>query len=123
MFADTSCPAENANTRRRVMKFLTSSGGFADDRSDLGLTVSDTATVRLLVDSTDTAACRWFAEQVTLPAEPALTWAFYQVRGFYFVVTAKVPVDSSTSRDFRSPEYTPFAIFDSTFALRKTIGM
>ncbi|MGH7671602.1 MAG: hypothetical protein ACREMC_01790 [Gemmatimonadales bacterium] len=53
----TICLPDNPDTRRAVVKFLISSA-FANDRTDLGLSVADTATLRVLIDSTD-ACSSW----------------------------------------------------------------
>jgi len=105
----TMCPPDNPDTRRAVLRFLTKPT-FADDRSQLGLTVADTAGVRVLVDSTDRATCRWFREQVTIPTDRPRDAAYYHAGGFYFV--------SNVPRCTLCTAWGGLAVFDTTFALK-----
>ena len=96
------------------MKFL-KSPGFAADRTDLGLTVADTASLRVLVDATDSAACQWFLQQVAVPSDRPQDWAYYRAGAFYFV--PMVPRCDPCLR------HGSLAIFDTTFTVKKTLGI
>jgi len=115
LLADTTiCPPDGPDTRRAVVKFLASSA-FAEDRTELGLTIADTANVRVLADSTDATTCQWFRQEVTLPADRPRDWAYYEAGGFYFV--PMVPRCDLCLR------HGALAIFDSTRTIRKTLGI
>jgi len=110
LVADTAlCLPDNPDTRRSVLKFFTSSS-FADDRARLGIKVGDTTTLRVLIDSTDRATCRWFRQQVTIPTDRPRDAAYYQARGFYFV--------SNVPRCTLCTAWGGLAVFDTTFALK-----
>ena len=108
------CLPDGPVTRGAVMKFLTSSS-FTDDRARLGLTVADTASLRVLVDSTDAAACQWFRQQVSIPADRPRDAAYYKAVGSYFV--------SNMPRCTPCTRWGALAVFDTTFALKGAFGM
>src|SRR2546422_2690044 len=108
------CLPDGPVTRGAVMKFLTSSS-VADDRTQLGIKAADTASLRVLVNSTDRAACRWFREQVTIPADPPRDAAYYKAGGYFFV--SHVPRCTPCTR------WGGLAVFDTTFALKGAFGI
>ena len=110
--ADSSCPADNPDARKAVIKFLSGSG-YAGDRTDLGLSIDDTASVQVLVDTTDAAACGWFKRQV-IP-DSSRSWAYYKGHGYYFI--PMVPRCTLCLR------HGSLAIFDGSFTLKKTLGV
>jgi|SRR5882724_9877459 len=115
VLADSAiCPPDSSVTRGAVLKFLTSPG-FADDRTQLGITVADTANLRVLVDSTDVAACQWFRQQITVPTDRPRTSAYYRVGGFFFI--------PSVPRCAPCLWHGGLAVFDTTFTLKKALGI
>ncbi len=112
--ASMTCPADTPRARSAVIKFL-KSPGFAADRTDLGLTVADTANLRVLVASTDSAACQRFLQQVTVPPDRPQDWAYYRAGAFYFV-----PIVPRCDPCLR---HGSLAVFDTTFMVKKTLGI
>jgi len=110
----TVCPLDRPDARRVVADFFTKT---PNDRTDLGIALADTANVRVLTDSTDAAACQWFRAEITLSAEPPRDWVFYKVGAFYFISIVHAPQCNLCLR------HDGLAIFDSTFTLRKALGM
>ena len=109
-----ACPTDDPRARRVVNRFLTHPG-LAPFRNEVGVTAVDTASVRVLTDSTDLAVCQKFVGEITLPADRPRDWAFYEAHGFYLVAT--VTAGGPTLRS------SPLIIYDSTLALRKVLGM
>jgi hypothetical protein len=59
--------------------------------------------------------CQRFLDEITLPAEPARDWTFYEAGGFYFIATA--------NRADLTLRTAPLIVYDSTFTVRKVLGM
>lgn len=93
--AQTSiCPLDDARSRANVDRFMTSSA-FAAERQRLGIDGLSPATVRVLSDSTDGAACRALNEAITLGARPYPRLKMYYTVGSYYLVATitVVPAD------------------------------
>lgn len=108
------CPSDKPEPRRALVKFVTSPG-LAGFRAEVGLTVSDTAAIRTLVDSTDSVACQHLASEIVLDTLVPREWSFYKLGDLYFVATA----DTSS----HLLETDPLIVFSGSLAFIKVIGM
>lgn len=114
MLATQACPSDRPGPRRVLTKFVTAPA-LASFRSEVGLTVTDTTAIRLLVDSADSSTCHHFSAEVVLDTLVPREWAFYELGGLYFVAT------SGTSSTIL--EIDPLIVYSNSLVMLKVLGM
>ena len=104
------CPPDTPRLRGIVSRFLTHPR-LTMPRARVHITTADTATLRVLVDSTDAVMCQRIVDGLELTDVPPVDWAFYHAGGVYFVPTARTDTSGITTR------WHPFVILDSSMVI------
>lgn len=81
----------------------------------MGISVADTANLRVLVDSTDASVCRRLRREVTIPTDRPRDAAYYKAGGFFFV--------SNVPRCRLCTAWGGLLVIDSTFVPRGAFGI
>lgn len=108
------CPPDNPDARRVVNKFL-KAPELASFRSEVGIGMVDTSTVRVLADSTDSATCQRLDTDVVLPSSPPRRHAYYEAGGFFFIAMSR--------GQGLGTSFAPFIVLDSALTVRLSLGM
>ena len=104
-----ACPADAPRARAILGRLLTHAA-WDSARTEIGLANVDTATIRVLSDSTDLARCTWYGQNIELPQNAPRSAVYYEAGGRFFVVSY------ITSR---YTGYSPTLVLDSANVLLK----
>ncbi len=107
------CPPDQPRARRMLERYLTAPAatGLRQEHGTEGISPSD---VHLLVDSSDSAACRTLISGIGLPNDTPRAMTIYSARGRYFV--AAINQGTVVTQN-------PFMVFDANFSLLGVAGM
>jgi hypothetical protein len=105
-----ACPEEQPRTRGLVEKLLTATG-HESSRQEMGLVGVSPASVRLLTEASDAAACNALHPGGPVGTSGPWRWTFYTAGGKYFVAFHYVDAPGANLR----VGFKPLLVYDANF--------